>query len=173
MPENEIDNTPEVESAAQSAPEAPEAGAGPEPAPPASPASLTFSDDLVGRFGEALEADPEEAYRRWGLALYHSIDDIKAHTKSATLGLKPRDALDHYNLGCTHAAAGKFKDASRAFEKSLELDPNLYEAKHNLALAKEQSGEAEAARKLWTEALELADEEESATIRQHITEISG
>lgn len=173
MPENEIENKTEVKSAPESAPEAAEGGASQEPTPPSSPASLTFSDELVGSFGEALEADTDEAYRHWGLALYHSIDDAKAHAKSAALGLKPRDALDHYNLGCAHATAGKFKDASRAFEKSLEHDPSLYEAKHNLALAKEQSGEAEAARKLWTEALELADEEESVAIRQHITEISG
>lgn len=171
MTENEIEKTPEAESNIESgAPAAPEA-APPEEKP--SPASLTFSDDLVSRFGGALESDTNEAYQRWGLAMFHSIDEGQAHAELSKLGLEPRDALDHYNIGCTHAAAGRFKDACASLETSLALDPAFYEAKYNLALAKEQTGEAETARKLWTEALELAGEEEAGAIRQHITEISG
>jgi len=170
MTENEIKNASEVQSTPEPAAAAPVAEAGQEVG---SPASLTFSDDLVGRFQEALDGEDKATYRQWGLALYHSIPDEKAHAEASKLGLEPRGALGHYNVGCTQASAGNFKDACGAFEKSLELDPSFFEAKYNLALAKEEAGDAEAARVLWAEALELADEEEGTAIRQHITEISA
>lgn len=133
-----------------------------------------LTQTLVERFDQALESDGKKAYETWGLALFHSVPDARAQEQlSGAFGLKPRDALDHYNQGCVLVEKGKMADAAKAFARSAEFDPKFYEAQYNLALALENSGEKAKAVAAWKKAAELAsDDEEAAEIRSHMKEIA-
>lgn len=134
----------------------------------------TLTEQMLEDFQTSLDGDRMSAYRRWGFAMFHSIAPEKAHAELGSLGLKPRDALDHYNLGCSLATREQFAQAAKAFEQALKLDENLVEARFNLALAREKSGEASAAKKLWNEYLEsCTDEQETAEIKNHLSELAG
>lgn len=128
----------------------------------------TFTQSLVEGFEEAIQRQGRKAYETWGVALFHSISDERAHEQLATFGLKPRDGLDFYNQGCHLAAKEKFAEAAAAFAKALEQDPKLNEAQFNLALALEKAGEKNKAAAAWKKALEVCSEEDKAAIREHL-----
>lgn len=138
------------------------------------PEELTMTDHAVERFGKELESDGLETYKRWGFALFHTLDDEKAAKQLVALGIKPRDGLDHYNLGCGHVEAGKFAKAAECFAKAIELDDELNEARFNLALALEKTGDLTGAKKhlmVFLEACEDADE--SAEVRTFLGELAN
>lgn len=163
MVENESTQT-ETESAAT----ADEAEA------PAQVEEKTLTDIQIEAFAAALKDDPSEAYARFGLALFHSLSDEEAQAQLAGLKIKSEDSLSFYNQGVILAGQDKFADAAKAFAQALELDPSLSEALFNQALASEKAGNAADARKLWNKYLEFCDDpEESAAIKNHITELAN
>lgn len=136
-------------------------------------ADLSFSDSLVERFDRDLEQNPNEAFGRWGLAMFHSLADEKAEVFRRRLKIEPQDALDHYNLGCTLAGQEKYAEAIKEFAKAQELDPENAEAIYNHALALEKSGKSSESVALWNEYLKLCTEpEEIDEIKNHVTELT-
>lgn len=132
--------------------------------------SKHLSEGLIGAYEQALEADKERALARFGVGLFHSIADDKAQRHLTEIFKLPaRDALDHYNRGCALAARESYADAIKAFVKALELDPQLNDARFNLALATELQGDAAGAKPLWTAYLERCqDEQEAQEIRERL-----
>lgn len=150
----------------------PEAGEGAGQAAAAEPSTLT--DIQLAAFSAAVAADPKDAYSRWGLALFHSQSDEQAQAQMTALKIELKDALGHYNHGVVLAQKEKYADAARSFAKAAELDPTLIEAVYNLALAEEKAGNTSEARKRWNRYLELCqDPEESAEVKNHITELAN
>ena len=142
--------------------------------PVAPPEEPTLTEQLVEQFSSAIDKDGKKAFGRWGFALFHSLSDEKAYAELVRLGFEPRDALDFYNLGCHHAAQKNYSKAIDAFHQSLKLDPDMAEAKYNLALAQENSGDNGNARKTWNQYLEnCEDTEEASEIKSHLTELSN
>jgi tetratricopeptide (TPR) repeat protein len=140
----------------------------------ATPEEKTLTEKQLESFTAALEADPKDAYGRWGLALFHTLSDDQAQAQLGLLKINAQDALGHYNQGVVLASKGKYADAARAFAQASELDPQLAEAVFNQALAEEQAGNAAAARKLWNRYLEICDDpEESAEVKSHLTELAN
>jgi tetratricopeptide (TPR) repeat protein len=134
----------------------------------------TLTELQLEGFTSALEADPKEAYSRWGLALFHTLSDEQAHAQLALLKINPQDALGHYNQGVTLVSKGKFVEAALAFARAAELDPRMTEAVYNQALAEEQADNLADARKLWNRYLEICDDpEESAEVKSHIAELAN
>ena len=170
MTENEEQTQTTQAEEGKAAPPETEAEAA-EETPPAEP---PLTEILVDRFEQALESDGDKAYKRWGFALFHSIDDQKAEAQVSRLRGKPRDALDHYNAGCTSAEKRRFADAVRAFATALELDPEFPEAQFNYALAQEKTGDLTAARKSWNKYLDQCENsEEESEIKNHLTELAN
>lgn len=134
----------------------------------------TLSDIQREAFAAAVAANPAEAYKRWGVSLFHSLSDEEAQEQLGVLKINYPDALGHYNQGVKLAEAEKYAQAAKAFAKASELDPTLTEAIYNQALAEEKAGNAGEARKLWNRYLEFCDDaEESAEIKNHLTELAG
>lgn len=156
-----------------------EAGETPQPEVSAATARDTeketdFSDDLLARFQADLEQNVEEAIGRWGLAMFHSLPDDKAQIYRNQLKFEDRDALDHYNRGTILAQQEKYGDAVKAFDQALKLRPEFKEAHYNRALALELDGKKNDAVKAWNDYLQYSDDaEESAEIKNHITELKS
>lgn len=148
-----------------------QAAEAPAEQPPAEP---TLTETLVGRFEESIQKDGQNAYGRWGFALFHSLAPERIVEESIRLGFKPTDALDFYNLGCFHAHKEQYSKAVDAFEKALKQNPNLLQAQYNLALAQEMAGDVSAARKTWNAYLERCENaDEAAEIKDHLTELAN
>jgi tetratricopeptide (TPR) repeat protein len=129
---------------------------------------------LVSQFRESVEREGEEAYKRWGLPLYHSLPDEEVEAQRRALGVKPVDALDHYNRGCLLAAQEDFAAAAQQFAQAVKLDPEMSEALFNLALAQEKAGRLAEARKSWNQFVErFGDQEEAAQVRDHLAQLAG
>jgi tetratricopeptide (TPR) repeat protein len=88
------------------------------------PEEKTLTEKQLESFTAALEADPKDAYGRWGLALFHTLSDEQAQAQLGLLKINAQDALGHYNQGVVLASKGKFADAARAFAQA----PNLIRA---------------------------------------------
>lgn len=161
--------------------EAPEAAAAPtevaeqvDEAPVEETREPTLTDQLVERFNHALDTDHKDAYRRWGFTLFYSLSDEEAHAQQMRLQPQPRDGLDHYNLGCHSASQEKYAKAAEAFAEALKSDPGFAEARFNLALALEKTGDIKGARELWQEHLDRhGDSEDDVEIKARLAETAG
>lgn len=132
--------------------------------------SKNLSESLINAYEQALDTEREKAVARLGMGLFHSIGDDKAYRHlTGMFKLPARDALDHYNRGCALAQEEKYSDAIKAFQKALELDAQLNDARYNIALATELSGDAAGAKPLWNQYLErCSDEQEAQQIRERL-----
>lgn len=136
-------------------------------------AEVSITESLVGIYDLCLNQDNKETFRRLGFALFHSLSDERAFAELQKLGYKPKDALDHYNLGCQQSIAEKFGEAAKSFAQALKLQPEFPEACYNHALALEKSGDGSAARKAWKDYLDsCSDEAEAEQVREHLKELA-
>ncbi len=135
---------------------------------------MTLTDVQLEGFTKTLQADPAQAYSRFGLALFHSLSDEDAQAQLSALKIDQKDGLSLYNKGVLLAKEEKFAEAAKAFAEASQLDSSLPEAVFNQALATEMAGNATEARKLWNKYLELCDDpDESSEIKNHITELAN
>lgn len=145
-----------------------------ESAPEAAVEEKTLSDVQLEAFSASVANDPADAYKRWGMSLFHSLSDEQAQEQLGVLKIGYQDALGHYNQGVMLARNEKYAQAAKAFAQASAMDATLTEAVYNQALAEEKAGNAAEARKLWNKYLEFCDDaEESAEIKNHITELAG
>ena len=144
------------------------------PAEQPEPADPTLSDNLLSRFEDDLAQKGLDAYARWGFALFHSQGDEQSAKARAQLGMKPIDAVDHYNEGCVQAQSGDFAAAAASFKTALEMDSNFGEARFNLGVALDKSGDAAGAREHIKQYLDTLEEpEEADQVRQYLGELAG
>jgi tetratricopeptide (TPR) repeat protein len=133
-----------------------------------------FHENELELFRQSLAGEGEKAYERWGMAMFHSLNDEDAETQRRALGFEPQDALDFYNRGCLLAQREDYAGAAKAFEQAVALDPKLSEAIFNRALALEYSGDKAAVRKAWQDYLEQSgDSEEAAEIKSRLEGLAG
>jgi tetratricopeptide (TPR) repeat protein len=91
-----------------------------------------------------------------GLHLYsEAVREYRQATK-----LKPDDAAIYYDLGLALMRLAQYDEASAAFSKSLELDPQNYRAEDSLAEAKEGVDRIRSGRKHQEDLLKKKKEEE-------------
>lgn len=135
---------------------------------------IHLTDRVLDYYGKAVERDSKWAYEHIGYALFHSLNDEQAMAELLKLGFKPKDALDHYNMGCKYAAEGKYAEAAKSFAQSVKLNPELKDAQFNHALALEMAGDLNGAKKGWKDIAELyGEEKEAEEIKQHLKELAG
>jgi tetratricopeptide (TPR) repeat protein len=68
---------------------------------------------------------------------------------------RPDVADAWYGLGDAHRFVGEFPEASRAFERALDLDPDHLDAWNNLGISQAELGDADAATRSWKKALRV------------------
>ena len=80
--------------------------------------------------------------------IYIIIEDNRRAQSELELAITHAEnpAIPHCNLGTLHMTTNKLNLAIKAFENALAADPNLLDAKYNLALANEKVGNANVAR---------------------------
>ncbi|MFZ9886448.1 MAG: tetratricopeptide repeat protein [Myxococcota bacterium] len=88
-------------------------------------------------YGKAASLRPElaEAQEHYAVLLKRSGDPDKALTAfEKVASLRPGSALAQLHLGNGYRATKRFVDAEKAYQRALELDPNLHAAHFNLAI---------------------------------------
>ena len=93
--------------------------------------------DRVSIWQSAIEAMPDNAraHVNFANALRNDLGDLgraEEHYRLA-LGLRPRNAVAHTNLGCVLAITGRKDEAAEEFNRALEIDPRLSQAREYLA----------------------------------------
>ena len=136
------------------------------------------ADQCHGRyldyFRQSLASEGETAYRRWGMPLFHSLNDEETESQRAALGFVPANALDFYNRGCLLAAREDYAGAAKAFEKASQLDDQLAEAVFNRAMALEKAGDIAKARSVWNQYLEsFGEAEDVPEVKEHLGSLAS
>lgn len=119
-------------------------------------------DTAASLYRKVLQEEPSN-----GVALYHlgtlelQRSNIRLGTEmlEATVALMPDTSQVHNNLGIAYKMAGRFSDASAAFEKALQLDPKQSATYFNLADLASALGQHDAAVSLYRQSLGLAPRE--------------
>lgn len=133
---------------------------------------VDFFDQEIQRYAASLEADSDDAYRRYGFTLYHSLPAAHMVVESRKLGFYRDDAVDHYNLAGLEIGSENYEAAAGLLEKALKMDDSMADAAYNLALCYEKLDRKQDAIKLWNRFKELADEEEEiAPVNAHLAEL--
>jgi len=133
-----------------------------------------FFENEITKYSANLEADPEDAYRRYGFTLYHSLPAAHMVVESRKLGFYRDDAVDQYNLAGLEIGSENYEAAKDLLEKALKMDDTLADAAHNLALCYEKLDRKSDAVKMWNRFKELADEEEDlAPVEAHLAELQA
>jgi tetratricopeptide (TPR) repeat protein len=129
-----------------------------------------FYDVEVDKAKGAFSEDIDRSLNRFGFTLFHSLTPELQTRVLKHLGITREDsAKDQYNLGCVLAADGDLTGAITAFATAARLEPDFPEARYNLALALEKSGEMAAAKEQWTAYAELSQNEaEREAVIQHL-----
>lgn len=134
--------------------------------------AVDFFETEISRYAASLEADPEDAYQRYGFTLYHSLPPAHMVVESRKLGFFRDDAVDSYNLAGLEIGSENYEAAAALLEKALKMDDTLADATYNLALCYEKLGRKAEAIKLWNRFKELADEDEDLqSVEAHLAEI--
>lgn len=104
--------------------------------------------------------------------IYLIIEDDRRAQSEFELAITHSDnpAIPHCNLGTLYMTTDKLNLAIKAFESALEADPNLLDAKYNLALANEKVGNANVAREQLRKLNQLlSDDPEVASALKRLT----
>jgi tetratricopeptide (TPR) repeat protein len=104
---------------------------------------------------DSLKTQPNNADMHLLLGQLYAVEDrrtesIQQFTK--TLELRPESAVAYDALGTALNRFAEFEQARKAFEQAVALDPNMAQARVNLAMSLAQAGDAAGA----TEQLEIA-----------------
>ena len=108
--------------------------------------------------------------------IYLIIEDDRRAQSEFELAITHSEnpAIPHCNLGTLHMTTNKLNLAIKAFENALEADPNLLDARYNLALANEKVGNANVAREQLRELNQLlSDDPEIASALERLTSPQG
>jgi len=135
-------------------------------------ADVDFYTGEVNRYTDTLERDLNDAFKRYGFTLYHSLPAPKQLVLAQKLGFLKNDAIDQFNLAGLAIAEEDYPKASKMLQKALELDGTLADAVYNLALCYEKMDNKAEALNLWTRFQELTQvDEDRAEVEAHLAEL--
>ena len=104
--------------------------------------------------------------------IYLIIEDDKRAQSEFELAITQSEnpAIPHCNLGTLYMTMDKVGLAIKTFESALEADPNLLDAKYNLAVAHERAGNVDSAQGYLRELTQLlSDDPEVASALERLT----
>jgi len=132
--------------------------------------------NVVEFINKALNYDKDGNYKAKYLLMLseaqHELGNFFEEKKALTdlLNIDNKNAEGLYRLGLMYAAQHDIKNAEEAFEKSITYNPDLIQAKYNLALIYENSNK-EKAKELYMEVLE--QDPTFAEAKNALTDLSG
>ena len=114
--------------------------------------------DAVGKFQAALELDPGLVDARYNLGV--TYQKMKAFDKAivqyrAVYNLRKQNPKYAFAIGYCHFHLQGYREASRWFERVLELEPEHAEAQYSLAVTYDKLGWFDQALKAWRRYLEI------------------
>lgn len=113
----------------------------------------------IGVFKNFLESKQiDQLYRKYGLTLLYSLDYEDMIEYERELGIKPQTAVDFYNHG-VYCAVNKnnIGQASKHFQKAIEMDNKLSSAYYNLAMIHQAEKDNKLAKKELAEFIRLEE----------------
>ena len=124
------------------------------------------------QFRKLASKDLEDAFERYGFALFHSTTPEEQALIREQLGIKCQDANDFYDLGIALASKEEYAKAIIAWNQALKMDPKMANAIYNIAVANERMNNLSAARNNYKKYIDSIEEtEEIERIKQHLAEI--
>lgn len=127
-----------------------------------------YEKDLE-EYKQLLSKDSEEALKRFGLALIHSINPAERVLALRSFGIEASSPKDFYNLGVHAIQQDNWTEAIVNFKQAIEADPSQTDAIYNLALCYEKTGHIPQAKQTWEIYVDvISDEREKETIREHL-----
>lgn len=130
-------------------------------------------DAELERYRQVVREDLDEAMRRYGFTLYHSLvhwdnenrlnleDAILQLEIAERIGMKPRDAMDYFNFAWIAIHKEDWAKAIRLLEGAVNEDPSFADAWYNLALCLERAGKVDEAKQAWEKFLATAESEDA------------
>lgn len=112
----------------------------------------------LDEFRKLLAEDPQQAYKRYGVTLVHSLDEETYFQEMTRFGWEPRTALDFYNLAVLATNRGDHEEALDLYEEAIARDEELACAHYNLAATFEALGQEDKQRSSLERYLELMSE---------------
>jgi hypothetical protein len=73
----------------------------------------------VTRYEATVDRDLDEAFKRYGFTLYHSLPPVKQVQLAKKLGFMGNDAVDHFNLAGVEIAGERWDAAAKLLQKPL------------------------------------------------------
>lgn len=123
----------------------------------------------LDRYRETLRLDKDVAAERYGMTLINSLTPAERVQVIRHLGFEITEAVDFYNLGCQSAFEENWSEAINLFRQAAEMDPEMTEAIHNLAICYEKTGHTPQAKATWQVYLDVVeDAHEKARITDHL-----
>src|SRR5262249_55920189 len=116
-------------------------------------------------FEAAVAAHPDDAEPLQALCQHlfaHGTPAEAEHALRDLIGLDPRDAAAHHNLGTLFLRTRRYGDAVRAYEESLRHRPDAPATHLYLGYALKEAGRLDRAVAAWEQALRLAPGDPSA-----------
>ncbi|AXA35499.1 MAG: tetratricopeptide repeat protein [Candidatus Hydrogenedentota bacterium] len=136
-----------------------------------------FEQDLydaeLERYRQVVRENLDEAMRRYGFTLYHSLvhwdnenrldleDALLQLEIAEKIGMKPRDAVDYFNFAWTAIHKEDWAKAIRLLKSAVTDDPSFADAWYNLALCLERAGKVDDAKQAWEKFLATAESEDA------------
>ncbi|MGF1574107.1 MAG: tetratricopeptide repeat protein [Sumerlaeia bacterium] len=126
-------------------------------------------DKDLEEYKELLISDSEEALKRFGLGLIHSINPAERVLALRSFGIEANAPKDLYNLGVHAIQQDNWTEAIVNFQQAIEADPTQTDAIYNLALCYEKTGHIPQAKQTWEIFINVVnDEREVEIIREHL-----
>jgi tetratricopeptide (TPR) repeat protein len=141
------------------------------------PEEIIEPEDLyefeLERYRASLKRDREQAMKRYGLTLFHSLDNCEKIEMLKELGFQLAEPEDDYNEGVVAYESGDYKRARELFEKAYKAKEDLISALCNLALTFEKLGNIDKAVNAWKQFLEhpKASKKDKAEVEKHLKEL--
>lgn len=127
-----------------------------------------YEKDLE-EYKELLVKDSEEALKRFGLGLIHSINPAERVLALRSFGIEANSPIDFYNLGVHAMQQDNWTEAIVNFKQAVEADSTQFDAIYNLALCYEKTGHVPQAKQTWEIYISVVnDEREVEMIREHL-----
>ncbi|MCB2154452.1 tetratricopeptide repeat protein [bacterium] len=126
----------------------------------------------LDRYRETLKLDYDVALGRYGLTLLNSVNPAESATILRDLGFELTEAVDFYNLGVQAAQEENWSEAIVHFKRAVEIDEEMVQAIHNLALCYEKTGHVPQAKSTWEVYLKHVDGDDQERIQEHMAELN-
>lgn len=142
--------------------------------------SVDMYEHEIGRFQELLENDKTYAYQRYGCTLLYSLPPEQLFEIKQSLGINPKDALNHYNAGTVACINGDNKTGMKEFEKALQGGCDRPELFFNMAVVYEEQENQKAAKEFYQKYIDAVEkwdvipvkvQAELDETREHIKEL--